>query len=164
MCANVQFCGKLQSPCYQVTNDMPTIQRSALVAYSAQSMFDLVNDVNAYSEFLPGCSDSKIISQQDNAMQASLLIAKAGIKQWFTTENYLEPAKSIQMTLVDGPFKKLQGGWTFSALSESACKIELNLHFEFKNRMVEMAFGKIFNSLAESMVKAFTQRAKVVYA
>ncbi|HCB16545.1 MAG: type II toxin-antitoxin system RatA family toxin [Pseudomonadota bacterium] len=143
---------------------MPKIQRSALVAYSAQSMFDLVNDVESYSEFLPGCSDSKIVSQQGNAMQAALLVSKAGIKQWFTTQNVLDPAQSISMTLVDGPFKQLSGGWTFSSLSESACKIELSLQFEFKNKMIELAFGKVFNSLAASMVNAFTQRAKLVYA
>lgn len=142
---------------------MPSVHRSALVAHSAQSMFDLVNDVEAYSEFLPGCTESRIISQSDNTMKASLLVAKAGVKQWFTTENVLEPATRINMQLVDGPFKRLSGGWTFSALSESACKIELDLEFEFSNKLIEMAFGKIFNSLTASMVTAFTERAKVVY-
>lgn len=143
---------------------MPKIQRSALVAYSAKSMFDLVNDVESYSEFLPGCADSKVVSQQGNAMQAALLVSKAGIKQWFTTQNVLEPTRRIDMSLVDGPFKQLSGGWTFAELSDSACKIELNLQFEFKSKMIELAFGRVFNSLAASMVNAFTQRAKVVYA
>lgn len=142
---------------------MPTIHRSALVAFSAQSMFDLVNDVESYAEFLPGCSESKIVNRTDKVMQAALLVSKAGIKQWFTTENVLLPAKQIQMKLVEGPFKQLQGSWTFSPLNESACKIELNLQFEFKSKMVELAFGKVFNGLAANMVNAFTQRAKVVY-
>ena len=68
------------------------------------------------------------------------------------------------MQLVNGPFRSLSGGWTFSALSEDACKIELNLEFEFSSKLVEVAFGKVFNSLASSMVAAFTQRAKEVYA
>lgn len=142
---------------------MPSIQRSALVAYSAEAMFDLVNDVESYPEFLPGCADSKIVSQEESAMKASLLIAKAGVKQWFTTKNSLHPAKSIQMQLIDGPFSQLNGGWTFSSLSDTACKIELELHFEFSSKLAELAFGKLFNTLAASMVKAFTERAKVVY-
>ncbi|MAI39310.1 MAG: type II toxin-antitoxin system RatA family toxin [Alteromonas sp.] len=143
---------------------MPSIHRSALVAHSAEAMFNLVNDVESYPKFLPGCADSKILNNTEQAMSASLLVSKAGIKQWFTTENVLYPAERIEMQLVDGPFRSLSGGWTFSALSDEACKIELNLHFEFANKLAEMAFGKVFNSLASSMVTAFTERAKSVYA
>lgn len=142
---------------------MPSIQRSALVAFSAQAMFDLVNDVEAYPQFLPGCTDSRIVEHTQDKMKASLLVAKAGVKQWFTTLNQLEPAKRIEMTLVDGPFKYLRGGWTFNSLSDKACKIELTLEFEFSSKLAEMAFGKIFNSLASSMVNAFTERARAIY-
>lgn len=142
---------------------MPTIQRSALVNHSAQAMYNLVNDVESYPEFLPGCKDSKIVEQGPDSMQASLLVAKAGVKQWFTTKNILHPARHIDMQLIDGPFKQLTGGWTFSPLSDEACKIELNLQFEFTSKLTELAFGKIFNALAANMVKAFTERAKQVY-
>ncbi|WP_218354922.1 type II toxin-antitoxin system RatA family toxin [Alteromonas lipotrueiana] len=142
---------------------MPTIQRSALVNHSAQAMYNLVNDVESYPEFLPGCKDSKIVDQGPDSMQASLLVAKAGVKQWFTTKNRLHPARHIDMQLIDGPFKQLSGGWTFSPLSDEACKIELNLQFEFSSKLTELAFGKIFNALATSMVKAFIERAKQVY-
>jgi ribosome-associated toxin RatA of RatAB toxin-antitoxin module len=143
---------------------MPSIHRSALVAHSAEAMFNLVNDVESYPKFLPGCTDSKILNNSEQSMSASLLVSKAGIKQWFTTENVLYPGERIEMQLVDGPFRSLSGGWTFSALSDEACKIELNLHFEFANKLAEMAFGKVFNSLASSMVTAFTERAKSIYA
>jgi ribosome-associated toxin RatA of RatAB toxin-antitoxin module len=143
---------------------MPSIQRSALVAHSAEAMFELVNDVAAYPQFLPGCSDSKVLEASEDNMKASLLVAKAGIKQWFTTHNMLEQGKRIDMHLVDGPFRSLTGGWTFSALSEEACKIELRLDFEFSSKLAELAFGKVFNSLATNMVQAFTERAKRVYA
>lgn len=139
---------------------MPSIHRSALVAHSAEAMFNLVNDVASYPEFY-GCTDSKILDSSAQSMKASLLVAKAGIKQWFTTHNALIPGQRIDMQLVDGPFRSLTGGWTFSALSEDACKIELNLEFEFTNKLAEMAFGKVFNSLASSMVAAFTERARV---
>lgn len=142
---------------------MPQISRNALVAFSAESMFDLVNDVEAYPQFVPGCADTKILERDDENMKASILIAKAGVKQWFTTQNELERGKFINMQLVDGPFTHLKGGWTFTPLAEDACKIELNLTFEFSSKLAELAFGKVFNSIATNMVNAFTVRAKEVY-
>ncbi|WP_100640754.1 type II toxin-antitoxin system RatA family toxin [Alteromonas facilis] len=143
---------------------MPSIQRSALVAFSAESMFDLVNDVKSYPEFLPGCAESRIDEQTPSMMKASLLIAKAGVKQWFTTQNELMAPQRINMQLVDGPFSHLSGAWHFIPLSDSACKIELDLTFEFSSRLAQAAFGKIFNNIAANMVDAFTKRAKQVYA
>lgn len=143
---------------------MPNVNRSALVPYSALQMFDLVNDVNQYPKFLPGCTDAKVLTHQEDMMEASLLVSKAGVKQWFTTRNELLPGKKIMMALKDGPFKQLQGGWTFTELDTHACKIELNLDFEFSSKVVEMAFGKVFNSIVAAMVKAFTERAKEVYS
>ncbi|XQF89758.1 type II toxin-antitoxin system RatA family toxin [Pseudoalteromonas espejiana] len=142
---------------------MPQIEKSALVMYSTKEMFDLVNDVEAYPQFLPNCSDSKIVSQHNNNMTASLEISKAGIKKWFTTENTFINEQTVQLKLVDGPFKTLKGRWHFQALDKKACKVELKLEFEFSSKLIELAFGKIFNDVAKNMVSAFTQRAKEVY-
>ncbi|ATC82984.1 MULTISPECIES: type II toxin-antitoxin system RatA family toxin [Pseudoalteromonas] len=142
---------------------MPQIEKSALVMYSTKEMFDLVNDVEAYPQFLPNCSDSKIVSQHNNNMTASLEISKAGIKKWFTTENTFIDEQTVQLRLVDGPFKTLKGRWHFQALDKKACKVELKLEFEFSSKLIELAFGKIFNDVAKNMVSAFTQRAKDVY-
>ena len=142
---------------------MPQISRSALVMFSAQQMYDLVNDVSKYPEFLPNCSDAQIHSHDETAMSASVEISKAGIRKWFSTKNILTSGQAIEMCLLDGPFKKLSGGWRFTVLDEKACKVTLELDFEFTNKLVEMTFGKVFNELANNMVKAFTQRAKQVY-
>ncbi|MEZ9566785.1 SRPBCC family protein [Vibrio artabrorum] len=142
---------------------MPKVTRSALVSFSADQMFSLVNDVARYPEFLPGCSGSRVIESSDSAMVASVDVSKAGISKTFTTSNRMADGAEILMELVDGPFKKLQGGWYFTPLDEQACKVELKLEFEFSSRMIEMAFGKIFNELTSNMVSAFTQRAKQVY-
>jgi ribosome-associated toxin RatA of RatAB toxin-antitoxin module len=142
---------------------MANITRSALVAYSAESMFDLINDVRLYPQFIPGCAETKILHQDNDTMRASLLISKAGVKQWFTTHNTLKRGEFIKMDLVDGPFSRLSGGWTIKSLSQSGCKIELNLDFAFSSKIVEMAFGRVFNSIAANMVIAFTARAKQVY-
>ncbi|ARP39085.1 MULTISPECIES: SRPBCC family protein [Vibrio] len=142
---------------------MPKVTRSALVSFSADQMFSLVNDVARYHEFLPGCSGSRVIESSDSTMVASVDVSKAGISKTFTTSNRLADGAEILMELVDGPFKKLQGGWYFTPLDEQACKVELKLEFEFSSRMIEMAFGKVFNELTSNMVSAFTQRAKQVY-
>jgi ribosome-associated toxin RatA of RatAB toxin-antitoxin module len=142
---------------------MKQVSRSALVSFSAEQMFDLVNDVARYPEFLPGCSGSRVIESSNGAMVASVDVSKAGISKTFTTSNELVCGEAIMMNLVDGPFKTLKGGWFFTALDEQACKVELKLEFEFSSKMIEMAFGKVFNELTNNMVNAFTKRAKQVY-
>ncbi|AIR59179.1 type II toxin-antitoxin system RatA family toxin [Cedecea neteri] len=142
---------------------MPQISRTALVPYSAEQMYQLVNDVNSYPEFLPGCTGSRVIDASANQMTAAVDVSKAGISKTFTTRNILTDNQSILMHLVDGPFKKLMGGWKFTPLSEDACRIEFQLDFEFTNKLIELAFGRIFKELAGSMVQAFTTRAKEVY-
>lgn len=142
---------------------MAQVSRSALLMYSAQEMYQLVNDVNAYPEFLPGCSKTAILSNDNDVMKASVTVSKAGISQTFVTENRLVPGKSISMNLVDGPFKQLTGGWTFIALDDQACKVCLDLQFEFSSKLIELAFGRIFHELVGSMVKSFSNRAKTVY-
>lgn len=142
---------------------MPQIERSALVFYSAQQMFDLVNAISDYPQFLPGCTNARVVSQSDTEMVASLQVSKAGIGHSFTTRNTLFPYQRIDMQLVDGPFKQLRGGWEFLPLNEHACKVVLKLEFEFSSKLIQFAFGKVFSELTASMVSAFTQRAKQVY-
>ncbi|KMJ43472.1 type II toxin-antitoxin system RatA family toxin [Xenorhabdus khoisanae] len=143
---------------------MPQISRSALVPYSVEQMYKLVNDVTSYPDFLPGCVGSRVISSSNNEMTASVEVSKAGISKTFVTRNTLFDNQSIKMQLVDGPFRKLMGGWHFIPLSEDACKVELHLDFEFTNKLIELAFGKVFKELAGNMVQAFTQRAREVYS
>ncbi|WFQ81359.1 type II toxin-antitoxin system RatA family toxin [Xenorhabdus sp. SF857] len=143
---------------------MPQINRSALVPYSVEQMYKLVNDVTSYPDFLPGCVGSCVISSSNNEMTASVEVSKAGISKTFVTRNTLFDNQRISMQLVDGPFRKLMGGWHFIPLSEDACKVELHLDFEFTNKLIELAFGKVFKELAGNMVQAFTQRAREVYS
>lgn len=142
---------------------MAQINRSALVMFSAEQMYSLVNDVASYPQFLPGCVDSRVESHTEQEMVASVVVAKAGIQKAFTTRNLLSVNRVIAMQLVDGPFRHLSGTWCFTPLDEQACKVELALEFEFNSVVVEMAFGRIFKELVGSMVQAFTGRAKEVY-
>jgi ribosome-associated toxin RatA of RatAB toxin-antitoxin module len=148
---------------YLVRMVMPQISRSALVPYSAEKMYNLVNDVDSYPQFLPGCVGSRVLNYANNEMTASVEVAKAGISKTFVTHNILKDNKSIKIQLVKGPFRKLMGNWLFTPLNENACKVELYLDFEFTNKLIELAFGRIFKELAGNMVQAFTQRAHEVY-
>jgi len=142
---------------------MPTISRSALVMHSVDEMYQLINDILSYPKFIPDCSDSKIINQDENSVTASLLVSKGGLKKWFTTKNTLVSNEQVQLQLVDGPFKQLTGCWNLQPLSDEACKISLELEYEFSSKVFDLAFGKVFNHLTNNMVQAFTQRAKEVY-
>ncbi|EIV7915430.1 type II toxin-antitoxin system RatA family toxin [Klebsiella pneumoniae] len=150
--------------CLNVETAMPQISRTALVPFSAEQMYQLVNDVKSYPDFLPGCTGSRVLELGPTQMTAAVDVSKAGISKTFTTRNTLTSNQSILMSLVDGPFKKLIGGWKFIPLSPEACKIEFHLDFEFTNKLIEMAFGRIFKELAANMVQAFTSRAKEVYS
>ncbi|MEI6859173.1 MAG: SRPBCC family protein [Shewanella sp.] len=142
---------------------MPQISRSVLVRFSAMQMYEIVNDVEAYKEFLPGCVGGKVLEFDGETMLASVDVSKAGISKSFTTRNHVIPGKRIQLSLEKGPFKHLHGEWRFTELTEDACKIDFELSFEFSSFIVELAFGKVFKELMSSMVTAFIGRAKVIY-
>lgn len=138
---------------------MTTIQRSALVPYSAQAMFDLVNAIETYPQFMDGCADATVIARTNEFVEARLELAKGGMRYSFTTRNQLTPPERIDMTLIEGPFNKFQGGWTFHALGEHACKISLHLEFELSGRLLNFAARKIFDGVANQMVDALVKRA-----
>lgn len=142
---------------------MKKITRSALLPYSSEQMFHLVNDVERYPEFLPWCGDAKVVASHPSEMVASVTIAKAGIEQTFTTRNHLVPFERIEMQLVDGPFKALTGEWSFKALDESACKVVLDISFEMKAGILNVAVGTVFEKIASTLVDSFCNRAKEVY-
>ncbi len=142
---------------------MKRIERNALVSYSAERMFTLVNDVEKYPEFMPGCKGAKILEKNEHSLSARLDLAKAGFEQSFVTRNTLNFPSTMTIDLVEGPFKALRGEWSFEALSESACKVNFWLEFEFSNKLLSFAAGKVFEVVASEQVKALCERAKVVY-
>lgn len=142
---------------------MTHIQRSALLPYTAEQMYDLVNRVEHYPEFLPWCSETQVLEESDEIMRARLTVAKAGLKQSFTTRNTLVTGRQINMRLEDGPFSDLQGTWDFQPLSAQACKIILDLQFEYSGPIVRATLGPLFNHAANTLVDAFSQRAKELY-
>lgn len=142
---------------------MNIIQKSALVKFSAASMFDLVNDIESYPEFLPWCSSSRIINRSPDMIEAELTISKGGFNKSFATRNLLDHGGRIKIALLNGPFSYLEGVWNFMPLREDASKISLDLEFEMSGKLANLAFGAIFNQICNTMVGSFTQRARQVY-
>jgi ribosome-associated toxin RatA of RatAB toxin-antitoxin module len=126
-------------------------------------MYELVNDVAAYQHFLPWCRSSVLLSQNEDELRATIEIAHGSLHKAFTTRNRLQRDKMIEMRLEEGPFRHLEGFWRFDPLGERACKVSLDLDFEFSNKLIGMAMGPIFSQIANSLVDAFSRRAVEVY-
>ena len=142
---------------------MPVVEKSVLVAHSAQQMFHLVDAVEAYPQFLPWCSGTDVLHRDDERTRATLHINYHGAKQSFTTENAKEAPRRMSVRLVRGPFRVLEGEWRFHALAERACKVEFRLHYEFSSRLLETLVGRVFSHIANTMVEAFVKRADEVH-
>ena len=142
---------------------MPTINKSALVSYEASDMFAIVDDIESYPQFLPWCGGASVASRNEDEVQASIQISHGGINKTFTTRNLLQKDKMIEMHLVDGPFKHLHGFWQFKKLGDNACKVSLDLEYEFSNKLVSMAFGPVFGQIAGTLVDAFCKRAEEIH-
>lgn len=125
-------------------------------------MYGLVNDVRAYPEFLPWCTATEILEENPHQMLARLHLSWGGLRRTFTTRNRLHPVKMIEIRLVDGPFHHLEGFWRFRDLGEGACKVNLDLEFEFATALVGLAFGPVFTQIADSLVDSFVRRASSV--
>lgn len=126
-------------------------------------MFDLVNDIASYPEFMDGCLGAEVLSKSDTEVIARLDLGKAGFKYSFTTKNHLRPPESMLMELVDGPFKQFDARWSFDALSEEACKANLDMHFEFKSGLLDLALKNLFDSSCKNLVNAVCKRADKLY-
>lgn len=142
---------------------MARVEKTALVPFSAQAMFDLVADVEHYKDFLPWCSDSRLVSRDEHELCGEIEVSRLGITQAFSTCNQLDPPGRMGISLHEGPFKRLHGEWQFIALREDACKVMLVLEFEFSGKLIDAAFGKVFHQVANSLVESFVKRAREVY-
>lgn len=142
---------------------MRKIQKSALVPYTVAQMFALVDDIASYADFLPWCSKSEVMARSIDIVEAELTISYGQLNKTFTTRNINTPDTSIEMQLIEGPFKHLNGHWEFVMLGNEGCKVSLNLSFEFSNKLLDMTIGPVFSQIANSLVDAFTERAGKVY-
>ena len=142
---------------------MAMVEKSLLIERSSKQMFDLVDDVESYPQFLPWCSQTQVKFRDDKKTVATLHITYHSVKSHFTTENEKEYPSRMTIRLVDGPFRRLEGVWHFKSLAENACKIEFQLSYEFSSKVFEKIIGSIFSQIANTFVEAFVKRADAVY-
>ena len=127
--------------------------------YPPGVMYDIVNDVDSYPEFLPWCGGVRVNQVNETSMEAAILMQAAGLNHWFKTRNRMVPGKSIDIALLEGPFKRLDGSWRFSPLDTDGCKIELMLNFEIKHNLASAIIAPAFTRIANTMVESFCNRA-----
>lgn len=135
------------------------VERSVLVEYTASQMYALVDGVERYAEFLPWCGGTQVRLREPGRVQATVQIAFRGVRHAFSTENTSTPDRRIDIRLLDGPFRHLDGEWVFTPLGETACKVQLRLHYEFSSRLLERLVGPVFDHIASGFVDAFVVRA-----
>lgn len=142
---------------------MPKVTRNATVLFSSEQMFDLVNDVTQYPEFLPLCVASKVLEKSKEKLVAKLTLGKLGLVHSFTTKNSLNRPEKMTIELVEGPFKHLVGYWEFKKLQNDACKIIFELDFEVKGLLLSKTLSPVLEQVASMMVDSFCKRAQVIY-
>ena len=142
---------------------MHSISKSAIVPYSCNEMYRLVNQIDSYPEFLDWCSSASILNQTEDEVIATVKINKGAFQQSFTTINKLIIDERIDMELKEGPFSHLSGSWRFIHLQNNASKVELQLQFSFSSKIVDIAISPIFSSIANSQLDAFVKRARHIY-
>jgi ribosome-associated toxin RatA of RatAB toxin-antitoxin module len=142
---------------------MKRIRRSAIVEQSAERLFALVEDIEAYPGFLPWCLKTEVQERTPSSTRATLTVGMPGLRQAFTTQNENRPPKAIDLRLVEGPFRHFAAGWRFVPLSDSACRIEFSLEYEFSSPALARLLEPLFGRIADTMVDAFTRRAQALH-
>lgn len=142
---------------------MPQIEQSALLPYSDRQMFELVNDIEAYPQYMTGCLGARVLERRDDEVIAELELGKGGLRYSFTTRNVLVPPQRMDMHLVEGPFRHFEAHWHFEPLSDRACRVSLFMDFEVASGLANMALRKVFEAVSASQVSAVCKRATQVY-
>lgn len=142
---------------------MARVEKSVLVGYSAAQMFELVDRVETYPQFLPWCARTEVTWRDNASVIATVHIDYHHLKQSFTTENVRQSPRVIEMRLKEGPFTTLDGSWRFHELAADACKVEFQLHYEFSSKLIENVVSPVFGFIAGNLVEAFVERAERVY-
>lgn len=142
---------------------MASVKKTVFVPHSAAQMFELVDNVLEYPHFLPWCSHAEVIKREGNTLEARVFMDYMKIKNHFATRNHNTPFSEIQMSLLEGPFKKLNGVWQFQAIGDTACKINFSLDYEFSSVLLSKVIGPVFGAISGSLVNSFVKEANRRY-
>jgi ribosome-associated toxin RatA of RatAB toxin-antitoxin module len=139
---------------------MREVKRTALVSQPPAVLFALINDIDAYPQFLPWCTHARVLERTDHHILATIGVRQGALSGEFTTRNTLEPERAISMHLVKGPFTALEGRWLLTPIEPSGCRVDFTVRFAFRNRLTAMLLEPLFAQTIGSLVDAFVQRAR----
>jgi len=142
---------------------MTVINRSALLPFTNQQLFNFVSDVESYPEYMEGCAGACVLRRDEDWVEARLDLARGGITQSFSTRNHMLAPRTITLQLIDGPFEFFNGRWDFQALGDSACKLSLNLEFSINGSLRGAAAARLFDKATNNLVDAVGRRASQIY-
>jgi len=142
---------------------MREVRRSALLPYTAGQMYGLVIDVERYPEFLPWCSGARVLAAEGENVTVRLGLARGLVRGNFTTRNRNVPERSVEITLVEGPFSLLEGRWDFRPIETAGTRVELQVRFQTHGLIDAIALGPAFEQICNQMVDAFGRRAHQVF-
>ena len=142
---------------------MRTVERSALVPYSPEQMFALVQDIESYPQFVPWVARTTVLSRSATEVVGRIEMQRSGFRETFTTRNLLHPPQRMELQLVQGPFKSLQGEWSFEPIADRGTRIGLHMRFEFANPMAALLLSSTFEKSCNQLVDAFVARARTTY-
>jgi len=142
---------------------MTVVEKSVLIEYTVAQMFELVDRVEDYPQFLPWCEDTDLIDRTDSKTAATIYVSYHGIGAHFSTENAKEFPNWMTIKLIEGPFKRFEGNWSFAALNETACKVVFRLDYEFSNRLLGKVLGPLFSRITNTLVDSFVKQAHLIY-
>ena len=137
------------------------IKKEAIILENIEKVFNIVNRVDLYKNFVPYCVDSIIISEENDQMKARLDFNLKGLKTTFTTQNIIKNNKIIQMKLVDGPFKYLNGEWKFTEIDNKTL-IELTINYEVQSKILDYTISRSLEKIMGYLVKAFVSESKKI--
>jgi ribosome-associated toxin RatA of RatAB toxin-antitoxin module len=147
---------------------MKRVNKSVLLWYSPEEMYQLVTGIEDYPRFLPWCDRAQVLQRHEDGVTARIGLAYAGVKHCFTTRNEHVPGRAVVVKLVDGPFSLLDGTWAFLPVGRAggpvqACKIEFDLRYAFASRALETVLSPVFDRVANTFVDSFVARAEAIY-
>jgi ribosome-associated toxin RatA of RatAB toxin-antitoxin module len=143
---------------------MGNVKRMLQVPFTVQQMYDLINDIEAYPQFLPWCKTTTVHSRADTELEATLCIAKGPISHTITTLNTMQPHQIINMQYKAGPFKSCVSSWQFITNAQgTGCTVVFEINYEFKSKLSALTLEPVFQPITNTLIDAFYQRAVTIY-
>ena len=139
------------------------VRKSALVEFSAEHMFDLIEAAEDYPAFLPWCAGASILARDENTVAAEITVDFHGVRFQVTTRNPKRRPEYMAIVLERGPFRRFEGEWRLTPLAPDACKIEFGLQYEFDSPLMGRLAGTVFDRITNTLVDAFVVRACEVH-